>query len=405
MRKLFHGLSNRDVAQQNGETDPETMKGNDEAPSEEDLNNLNSEVLADQNKSIIWSIIKQLKIGESVKHLQLPTFVLQPRSLLEKLTDSLVHPEIIQDISRMDNPQQRFMAVLQFYVGGWHYRQPGVRNPLNPVIGEIFRCKWSHGDSESVYFAEQLSHHPPHSAFVYYNAKRGYALNANLAPTYVTFKGNSAETHIQGILRLHVFGKKFDEEIYEMTYPSMIVKGILFGALTYEVVGKTIIRCLSTGYEAEFDFKQKSMFRGKINAVGGKVKHGKDILYLINGFWDSIIYLQDANNKDNTGVLFDNTQHKIAEKIVPPKEQQAPNESRRLWEDVIREMLKNDEDEALAAKRKLEATQRAEENERVAKRIEWQPKLFVKNSEGIYYYYKWNDVVKEIRDARAHGSM
>lgn len=70
----------------------------EEAMSEEDLkmNAHNSEVLADQNKSIVWAIVKQLKIGESVKHLQLPTFVLQPRSLLEKLTDAFVHPEIIE---------------------------------------------------------------------------------------------------------------------------------------------------------------------------------------------------------------------------------------------------------------------------------------------------------------------
>lgn len=80
---------------ENGKWDPETLLTQEEAPSPEDVADYNTELLDDQNKSIIWAIIKQLKVGTEVKHLQLPTFVLQPRSLLEKLTDSLVHPQII----------------------------------------------------------------------------------------------------------------------------------------------------------------------------------------------------------------------------------------------------------------------------------------------------------------------
>jgi hypothetical protein len=111
----------------------------------------------------------------------------------------------------------------------------GVKNPLNPILGEIFRCHWDFDDSSadqinsnnkypdgfgqttrSHYFAEQLSHHPPHSAFVYYNnekvnqnnrvnnllKKQGVAATGNIAPSYVKFYGNSAETKIRGTIRL-----------------------------------------------------------------------------------------------------------------------------------------------------------------------------------------------------------
>jgi hypothetical protein len=100
MHKFFHPKKKEQHQSGNkefevGSVDALSEKCKEQPPSEDDMKAYNTEVLPEQNKSIIWSIIKQLKIGESVKHLQLPIFVLQPRSLLEKLTDSFVHPELI----------------------------------------------------------------------------------------------------------------------------------------------------------------------------------------------------------------------------------------------------------------------------------------------------------------------
>jgi hypothetical protein len=183
-----------------------------------------------------------------------------------------------------------------------------VRNPLNPVIGEIFRCSWNYDDSEIVYIAEQLSHHPPVTAFTLYNIQRGYIINANLAPTYVKFYGNSADTNLNGIVRVHIFGKRFQEEVYEVTYPTLVVRGILFGTLTSEVIGKVNVNCKSTKYSASIHFKPKvrmtfalftlqTMFRGKLNEISGKVKHANETLYHLSGFWDSVILLTSSGNK------------------------------------------------------------------------------------------------------------
>jgi hypothetical protein len=60
-----------------------------------------------------------------------------------------------------------------------------------------------------------------------------------------------------------------------------------------------------------------------------------------------------------------------------------------MWEDVVRGMLKNDEEEALSHKRKMEAVQRAAEQERKDKKIEWIPTYFKKDSKGGYVYHKW----------------
>lgn len=60
---------------------------------EEDADN--TEVLEDENRSIIMGLIAQLRKGTDLSRITLPTFVLEPRSLLEKFTDFMSHPELV----------------------------------------------------------------------------------------------------------------------------------------------------------------------------------------------------------------------------------------------------------------------------------------------------------------------
>lgn len=53
------------------------------------------EVLDEEPKSLILSLIKQYRPGVDLSRIALPTFVLEPRSLLEKLTDFLAHPHYL----------------------------------------------------------------------------------------------------------------------------------------------------------------------------------------------------------------------------------------------------------------------------------------------------------------------
>lgn len=54
-----------------------------------------TEVLEDENRSIIMGLIAQLRKGTDLSRITLPTFVLEPRSLLEKFTDFMSHPELV----------------------------------------------------------------------------------------------------------------------------------------------------------------------------------------------------------------------------------------------------------------------------------------------------------------------
>lgn len=55
-----------------------------------------TEVLEDDSRSIILDIIAQLRKGKDLHRVALPTFVLEPRSMLERITDFMSHPDLIQ---------------------------------------------------------------------------------------------------------------------------------------------------------------------------------------------------------------------------------------------------------------------------------------------------------------------
>lgn len=53
------------------------------------------EVLDEKQGSIILSLVSQLRKGADLHKVTLPTFVLEPRSMLERISDFVSHPELI----------------------------------------------------------------------------------------------------------------------------------------------------------------------------------------------------------------------------------------------------------------------------------------------------------------------
>jgi oxysterol-binding protein len=80
-------------------------------------------------------------------------------------------------IDKMEDAMDRFMAVLKWYMSGYHVRPKGCKKPYNPLLGEQFYASWSHDNgSETVFVSEQVSHHPPVSAFYMDSRKNGSSL-------------------------------------------------------------------------------------------------------------------------------------------------------------------------------------------------------------------------------------
>lgn len=63
-------------------------------------------------------------------------------------------------------------------------------------------------------------------------------------------------------------------------------------------------------------------------------------------------------------------------KVIPPEEEQLPNESRRLWKEVTDAIVNKQYNEATRVKQEIEERQREKAAERKAKSEEWTPRFF-----------------------------
>lgn len=353
----------------------------DEANKEDDM--VLETRFADGKLLVIQSMVKQIRNGTPIYRLQLPIFLLEPRSLLERYSDFCNHLDFILRVPAMEDPLDRFLGVVRFYLSGWYTRPKDIRNPFNPVIGEVFRCQYDHGDCTTHYIAEQISHHPPSTAFCIVNEAKGMCLNAYIRPN-IRFRGNSLDISLQGKL---VGQLKSRQEDYEVSFPHILVRGVLIGSLQITLSGPARLSCPKSGYYADFDFKTKGILKGKHNYVVAQVKHisnHKKVLRTIEGRWDGMMTISDGNRAE---VFLDVNSAPLSRAIVPPLEAQAENESRRVWEHVVKNILANNEEDALLEKTKVEEYQRAIERERKEDGIEWSPKLFSRQ-EDDYYVHK-----------------
>ena len=54
-----------------------------------------TETVSEENKSLIWTLLKQVRPGMDLSKVVLPTFILEPRSFLDKLSDYYYHADFL----------------------------------------------------------------------------------------------------------------------------------------------------------------------------------------------------------------------------------------------------------------------------------------------------------------------
>ncbi|PNY23951.1 Oxysterol-binding protein-like protein OBPa [Tolypocladium capitatum] len=261
-------------------------------------------------------------------------------------------------IPAIDDPVERFVSVVKFYLSGWHIRPPGVKKPLNPILGEIFTCYWELDDRKWAYYiSEQTSHHPPKSSYFYMAPDHHIRIDGTLKPRS-RFLGNSAASLMEGIAFLSFLNRGTGPnkgEQYIITQPNMYARGILFGKMKYELGDHSFVRCPELDLTADVDFKTKGWVGGTYNAIGGVIKREStgEVLYELSGLWSD----------------------EISPKVRPINEQDE-RESQRLWENTAKAVKERNHEVATDEKTKIEDRQREEAASRAQEDVEWHPRLF-----------------------------
>ncbi|KAJ5232138.1 hypothetical protein N7468_005094, partial [Penicillium chermesinum] len=338
------------------------------------------EVIEADQGNVLSHIISQLRPGADLSRVVLPTFILEPRSMLERITNFMAHPDTLLPMSTIDDPVERFVSVVKFYLSGWHIKPPGVKKPLNPILGETFTCYWDYADgTRGFYIAEQTSHHPPKSSYFFMAPEHNIRIDGTLKPRS-KFLGNSAASMMEGIaiLRLLNHGQNKEKgERYILTQPNMYARGILFGKMKYELGDHSYVRCPENHLVADIEFKTKGYFSGTYNAIGGTIKNEKtgEVLYELSGLWNGEMHIKDVHSHKKD-LLFDATHAKHAKPQARPIEEQDERESQRLWKETVHAIITNNHEAATDEKTKIEDRQRDEAAKRADEGVEWKPRLF-----------------------------
>nr|POF04850.1 oxysterol-binding protein like c23b6.01c [Quercus suber] len=337
-------------------------------------------VVNSEQGSVLAHIISQLRPGADLSRVTLPTFILEPKSMLERITNFMAHPETLLPVPDIDDPLHRFVAVTKFYLAGWHIKPAGVKKPLNPILGETFAGYWDYPDkTRGYYIAEQTSHHPPKSSYFFMAPEHQIRIDGTLKPRS-KFLGNSVGSFMEGIA---LMSNSF------VTQPNMYARGILFGKMKYELGDHAVVRCPESGLEADIEFKVKGWVGGNYNAIGGHIKESKSgkNLFELSGFWDGEMTIKDLSTGKKE-VLFDAGHARPSPVQTRPIEEQSARESQRLWYSTTTAIKKADQKVATEEKSKIEDEQRQEASERGEGHL-WQPKLFKAVSSGDEENLDW----------------
>ncbi|KAM9467576.1 oxysterol-binding protein-related protein 8 isoform 2-T2 [Clarias gariepinus] len=375
-----------------------------------------TETVSEENKSLIWTLLKQVRPGMDLSKVVLPTFILEPRSFLDKLSDYYYHADFLSEAAVEENAYNRMKKVVKWYISGFYKKPKGLKKPYNPIIGETFRCVWIHPktNSKTFYISEQVSHHPPVSAFYVSNRKDGFCLSGSILAKS-KFYGNSLSAILDGEARLTFLNRGED---YIMNMPYAHCKGILYGTMTMELGGQVTITCEKTGYSAQLEFTLKPFLGSSdiVNQISGKIKLGKEVLATLEGHWDSEILINDK--KSGVCEMFWNPtpelrQSRLTRCTVAPEEQ-GDFESEKLWQHVTRAILNKDQTEATNEKFILEEAQRKSARERKLKNEQWKAALFEQDAGSGDWHYRYadtrpwdplNDLVQFEKDSRVQTKV
>ncbi|KZT33032.1 hypothetical protein SISSUDRAFT_1027985 [Sistotremastrum suecicum HHB10207 ss-3] len=245
------------------------------------------------------------------------------------------------------------------------------------------------------FLTEQISHHPPISAFHYTVPSRGLSatgidqIHARVSGTSVKVAPGAKNKGIFVNIE-EGFGKG---EKYRITHPTASVGGILTGKF-YATVQECSIVTIENGekWRVIIEYKDeswlgspKSLMEGVVHTVGDdksyeswtRVKHVPQdrIVAKLEGCWRDRIRWKRPQDTEWT-LLIDVSYLSVMPKSVRDIPEQLPNESRRLWEGVTNHLLSKEYGEATRVKQTIEQAQRDLAASRKKKGEVFQPVYF-----------------------------
>ena len=240
----------------------------------------------------VWELLKS-NIGKDLSRIAMPVYLNDPISMLQKVAELLEFTDYLKKANNCADPYMRLAYIAVFFYALNPYSINRLKKPFNPLLGETFE----YCENGIRFIAEQVSHHPPISAFYcesddftfegYYNMKSTISMSGfvvtpkgpftiKLLKTKETFTFSRQKTSLHNIIIGNMYLWHYgDSEVVNQTTKDKLV-------LNYKAKGWT------STHDYECD--------GEIFDSQGNVK-----LKLI-GKWNS--YLNIVNEKGEETQIF-----------------------------------------------------------------------------------------------------
>nr|XP_046265225.1 oxysterol-binding protein-related protein 1-like isoform X2 [Scatophagus argus] len=376
-----------------------------------------------RNDVSIWSILKKC-IGMELSKIAMPVIFNEPLSFLQRLAEYMEHTHLIHQANATTDSIERMKCVAAFAVSAVASQWERTGKPFNPLLGETYEL--IREDLGFRWVSEQVSHHPPVSAFQAEGLKHDFVFHGSIYPK-LKFWGKSIEAEPKGLITLEL--PKYNEA-YTWTNPTCCVHNIIVGQLWIEQYGSVEVVNHKTGERCSMTFKPCGLFGKELHKVEGYIlDKSKKKLCAIYGKWTECLYTVDSatfdahkkTDKKNSDEKKGNKQSSVDEepeevplpdaetvqvipgseliwKITPRPDNSAKfyafstfamhlNELEKSMEGVIpptdsrlrpdiRAMENGDTDLASAEKKRLEEKQRMAQKNRTKSTEEWKTRWF-----------------------------
>ncbi|XP_042318644.1 oxysterol-binding protein-related protein 2 isoform X2 [Sceloporus undulatus] len=205
----------------------------------------------------VWSILKKC-IGLELSKITMPIAFNEPLSFLQRITEYMEHTYLINKACCHSDPLERMQAVAAFAVSAVASQWERTGKPFNPLLGETYEL--IREDLGFRFISEQVSHHPPISAFYSEGLNQDFVFHGSIYPK-LKFWGKSVEAEPRGTITLEL---------------------------------------LNTGDKCILNFKPCGLFGKELHRIEGHIQDkNKKKLAVIYGKWTECLWCVDPSTYEN----------------------------------------------------------------------------------------------------------
>ncbi|XP_053309546.1 oxysterol-binding protein-related protein 2 [Spea bombifrons] len=246
-----------------------------------------------RNNFSIWSILKKC-IGLELSKITMPIVFNEPLSFLQRITEYMEHTYLIDKACACADPLLRMQSVAAFVVSAVASQWERTGKPFNPLLGETYEL--IREDLGFRFVSEQVSHHPPISAFYSEGLNKDFIFHGSIYPK-LKFWGKSVEAEPKGTNTLELVKH---QEAYTWTNPTCCVHNVIIGKLWIEQYGTVEIVNHRTGDKCILNFRPCGLFGKELHRVEGYIQDkNKKKLCVIYGKWTECLWSVDPATYEN----------------------------------------------------------------------------------------------------------